>query len=369
MSEAMNQGKSETHPKVSIGMPAPPLITTIIPTYRRPKLLRRAIKSVLNQTYPHIRVCVYDNASNDETADVVADLVKKDSRVSYYCHSENIGAFSNFNFGLKNVRTPFFSFLADDNILLPEFYEMAIKGLYDYPEAAFYATEVIFMEPDGIIIEAVNSTWGDGYYLPPEGLLAMFENGRHPPAWTGILFRSIVIEHIGLIDEEVGGPIDRDYVLRIAARFPYGHTKVPGAIIVMHPASISATADHSLTWPGSLKMIRNLTDDSRIPPVIREQVSLYLTKALKLRIIAYGKQYIIAKKYDNAYRVADILYSHLGAKLWALMIYTTAKCCRLFPYLHSVLLSFIGLRHRLSYQKRKVIIPDAEKYTHYLNEM
>ena len=48
-------------PKVSIGMPKgigtfKPLITTIIPTYRRPKLLQRAIKSVLNQTYPHFQV-------------------------------------------------------------------------------------------------------------------------------------------------------------------------------------------------------------------------------------------------------------------------------------------------------------------------
>lgn len=355
-------------PKGSIGMAAPPLITTIIPTYRRPKLLRRAIKSVLNQTYPHIRVCVYDNASNDETAAIVADCAKEDSRVSYYCHSENIGAISNFNFGIKNVRTPFFSLLSDDDILLPEFYQTAMAGFEKHPEAAFYATEVIFMEPDGIIIEAVNSTWGEGYYLPPEGLLTMHENGRHPPGWTGILFRSIVIEHIGLLDEEIGGPIDFDYVQRIAARFPYGHTKVPGAIFVTNPASISATADHSLTWPGSLKMIRNLTDDSRIPPVIREQVSLYLMKALKLRIIAYGKQYIISKKYDKAYTVADILYSHLGAKLWALMIYPTAKCCQHFPYLHGILLNLVNLRHSLSYQKRKVLITDAEKYTHYLDK-
>ncbi|RKX41747.1 MAG: glycosyltransferase family 2 protein, partial [Thermotogae bacterium] len=63
-----------------------PLITTIIPTYRRPKLLQRAIKSVLNQTYPHFQVCVYDNASGDETAEVVAEFAKKDPRVKYYCH-------------------------------------------------------------------------------------------------------------------------------------------------------------------------------------------------------------------------------------------------------------------------------------------
>lgn len=355
--------------KVSIGMAVPPLITTIIPTYRRPKLLRRAIKSALNQTYSHLRVCVYDDASNDETADVVADLIKEDSRVSYYCHSKNVGSLGNYNYGLKNVQTPLFSLLSDDDILLPEFYEAAIKSLDAYPEAAFCATEVIGMKTDGTIMETANSTWGDGYYLPPEGLLAMFENGHHPPIWTGTLFRTIVIEHIGLFDEEVGGTYDRDYTQRIAARFPYVKSKVPGAIYLSNPLSESVGSDHSLAWPGSLQMIRNLTDDSSISSVIREQVSLYLTKALKLRIIAYGKQYIKDKKYDNAYRIADILYSHLDAKLWALIIYATAKCCQYIPYLHSVLLFFIDLCRRLSSRRRIVSIPDTKNYARYLNEM
>lgn len=356
-------------PEVIVGMAVPPLITTIIPTYRRPKLLRRAIKSALNQTYPHLRVCVYDDASNDETADVMAELIKEDSRVSYYCHSKNVGSLGNYNYGLKNVRTPFFSLLSDDDILLPEFYEAAIKSLDAYPEAAFCATEVIGMKTDGTIMETANSTWGDGYYLPPEGLLAMFENGHHPPIWTGTLFRTMVIEHIGLFDDKVGATYDRDYTQRTAARFPYVKSKVPGAIYLSNPLSESVGSGHSLAWPGSLQMIRNLTDDSSISSVIREQVSLYLTTALKLRIIAYGKQYIKDKQYDNAYAITDILYSHLDVKLWALIIYATAKCCQYIPYLHSVLLSFIGLRHRLSPKSCNVSIPHDEKYAHYLKEM
>jgi len=54
-----------------------PLITTVIPTYRRPAMLRRAIRSVLSQTFPDFRLCVYDNASGDETAVVVEEFRKK----------------------------------------------------------------------------------------------------------------------------------------------------------------------------------------------------------------------------------------------------------------------------------------------------
>src|SRR5437016_10001362 len=104
-------------------VPSPnPLIATIIPTYRRPKLLQRAIRSVLNQTYPHVQIRVYDNSSGDETASVVAELAKKDPRVKYHCHSQNIGSFKNFEYGLKQVDTEWFSILSDDDLILPEFY-------------------------------------------------------------------------------------------------------------------------------------------------------------------------------------------------------------------------------------------------------
>ena len=68
-----------------------PLITTIIPTYQRPKLLRRAIKSGLNQNYPHFQVCVYDNASGDETETVVREFTAKDSRIQYFRQEKNRG--------------------------------------------------------------------------------------------------------------------------------------------------------------------------------------------------------------------------------------------------------------------------------------
>src|SRR3990172_8253160 len=106
-----------------------PLITTIIPTYRRPALLRKAIESVLAQseTFPFFEILVCDNASGDETASVVSEFAEKDSRIKYFCHSHNIQAVPNFNFGMKQVKTPFFSVLADDNTLLPNFFRDAVN--------------------------------------------------------------------------------------------------------------------------------------------------------------------------------------------------------------------------------------------------
>lgn len=48
------------------------LITTILPTYRRPQLLKRAIESVLKQTMQDFNLYIFDNASQDETPEIVS---------------------------------------------------------------------------------------------------------------------------------------------------------------------------------------------------------------------------------------------------------------------------------------------------------
>ena len=116
-------------------MGASPLITTIIPTYRRPRLLERAIRSVLRQTYPNFEVHVYDNASGDKTRQIVNELSLQDSRVKYYCHEKNIGAGNNFQYALSKVDTRYFSFLSDDDYLLPDFYKATLSEFEKYPSA------------------------------------------------------------------------------------------------------------------------------------------------------------------------------------------------------------------------------------------
>ena len=344
---------------------AKPLITTIIPTYRRPKLLRRAIRSVLNQTYPHFQVCVYDNASGDETASVVAELSKEDPRVKYHCHAENIGAAKNFIHGMEHVETPFFSFLSDDDLLLPEFYETAMSGFEQYPQAAFSSTEVIYIDANGKIRGSSNHAWKPGYYSPAHGLLAMLEYG-HPPTWTGILFRTTIMEQVGILDEAVGGPSDYDFVQRIAARFPFVLSKTPGTIYVINPLTFGQSAGLSFVWPGWLKMIRNITEDEWIPLSVRDRAGHLLTEELKRKIFYYGRQAIKRKNFEEAYRAAHILQQHFHARAIPFLLYTTGKCCQYLPPTHYVLIRMNKLRLLLIHSQFEDSSLQSENYARYL---
>jgi glycosyltransferase involved in cell wall biosynthesis len=236
---------------------APPLITTVIPTFRRPRLLRRAVLSALEQEGVPLRVCVYDNASGDDTAAVVNALAADDPRLGYFCHEQNLGAASNFEFGLRQVETPFFSILSDDDYLFPGFYKRAVAELIRNPGAMFFAGVTFLVDEQGNICDARLMRWPrEGLFTPPEGLMRLMH--RMAPIWTGVVFRRDVLDRIGVPDKQVQGPSDLDYMIRITAQFPYLMEKIPAAAYTLNSSSFSAIEPLASFWPGWKRMFDNL---------------------------------------------------------------------------------------------------------------
>jgi GT2 family glycosyltransferase len=319
-----------------------PTITTIIPTYRRPQLLRRAIRSVLAQTYENVIVRVYDNASGDETSAVVAELAAQDPRVRYHCHPENIGSGANFIYGMERVETPYFSFLSDDDVLLPEFYASALESLEAYPDAIFAAGIVVEMNTKGRILGTNVDTWArDGYFTPPEGMYAMI--GNNHPYLTGMLFRREVITEFGLPDPRVV-IFDVDLELRVAALLPYVTQKRPYAIFVQHATSLSTNSPIpylTVEWP---KVLRNIERDERIPPDVRASSVEALRRHLQEDIYRVGMRQALARRTALAYQAAAALRDQYGLKKRSRRLARVAAVCRWAPPVAWV--GALGLRLR-----------------------
>lgn len=90
-----------------------PLVSVIIPTHNRSKMLARAIHSVLGQSYARLEIIVVDDASTDDTPDVVKRFA--DPRVNYISHATNRGGAAARNTGIRAAHGEFIAFLDDDN--------------------------------------------------------------------------------------------------------------------------------------------------------------------------------------------------------------------------------------------------------------
>ena len=102
-------------------------ISVIIPTYNRGKLIKKSIKSVLNQTYQNIEVIVVDDGSTDNTESIVKNI--KDKRLRYIKLEENKGACFARNIGIKNAKGTYISFQDSDDIFYSNKLEVQLNNL------------------------------------------------------------------------------------------------------------------------------------------------------------------------------------------------------------------------------------------------
>ena len=94
------------------------MISVIIPTYNRAKLLLRSMQSVLEQTFTDLELIVVDDASTDDTEQVVTSV--RDDRVRYIRMEKNGGAGAARNAGIAAARGEWIAFQDSDDVWFPD---------------------------------------------------------------------------------------------------------------------------------------------------------------------------------------------------------------------------------------------------------
>lgn len=94
------------------------LISVIIPTYNRADVVKRAIASVQSQTYQDLEIIVVDDASEDNTVEVIQSIT--DHRLRYICHQTNLGGSEARNTGIKQAQGQYIAFLDSDDVWLTD---------------------------------------------------------------------------------------------------------------------------------------------------------------------------------------------------------------------------------------------------------
>ena len=95
------------------------LVSVIIPSFRQPQFLGRAIESALEQDYSDIEVLIVDDTSLDSSLAVAVDAMQRDPRIRVLARRVNGGLGRARNTGLMAARGKLVTFLDSDDYLLP----------------------------------------------------------------------------------------------------------------------------------------------------------------------------------------------------------------------------------------------------------
>lgn len=116
------------------------LLSICIPTYNRSKKLKENIEHILSYMDKYnIDVYVSDNASEDNTSDMIASVVKENENIHYYLHETNMGFAHNCAYVLDMAKGKYRWLLGDDDIIE----EHVIKSILDIIEQDEYDLVVI----------------------------------------------------------------------------------------------------------------------------------------------------------------------------------------------------------------------------------
>lgn len=114
-----------------------PIVSVIVPTYKRADSLPRAVDSVLNQTYPNVEVIVVDDNDPDtEWRKATSKLMERystDARVRYIKHECNKNGSAARNTGMLAAKGDYLCFLDDDDYYLPQKIEKQVKYMKMHP--------------------------------------------------------------------------------------------------------------------------------------------------------------------------------------------------------------------------------------------
>ncbi len=98
------------------------MFSIILCTFNRAHLIRRAIESVLVQTYSDWELIIINDGSRDNTADVIKDIIDTDSRIHYH-YQENQGHSTARDRGYSFANGRYITFIDSDDEYLPEHLE------------------------------------------------------------------------------------------------------------------------------------------------------------------------------------------------------------------------------------------------------
>ena len=207
------------------------LVSVVIPTYKRPLFLERAISSVLQQTYTNWEIIVVDDneAGSDyrrETEHLMAQY-SSDARINYVQHSLNRGGGAARNTGIEASQGEYVAFLDDDDTWLPQKLEKQLS-LYETSPTCL----VVYTGYQNVYFDGRPTTIN----LPVlrGNILKDLLKQNKVSTTSTLLCRRATLVEVGMFDAHFPASQDYDLYLRLAQTCRFDYVNEPLVIFHRH---------------------------------------------------------------------------------------------------------------------------------------
>ncbi len=260
-----------------------PTVSVIIPTFKRPTELLRAVNSVLEQDYTDFEILVIDDNPPESEYRVQTESVLKnlDSRIIHLKNSSSLGGAGARNAGIKSARGLYIAFLDDDDEWLTGKLGKQMNLFQTLPK------EVCSVDTGFFEIDERRSTKRE---VLPALRGEIFENllvkhkGRAPKL-SSMICRTDALRKVGMFDPSLPSRQDLDLYLRLARLYKFEYIAEPLINKFIHSSGrISSVSSNKIR--GFEMLYKKYYDDLLIRPVLHRKYlkrhAFWLAKGGKL---------------------------------------------------------------------------------------
>jgi glycosyltransferase involved in cell wall biosynthesis len=210
-----------------------PLISVVIPNYNHGLLISDCIDALKKQTEKRFEVIIIDDASTDDSVEIISKCIQDDSRFKLFLHQKNFGVIFTLNAGISKSKAPFRYLGAADDITLPNLFANLYSVLYQEPDIAFAVCEVVLEEGDK------ESSFHVRPIVRPSNSIRTFSASKtkrllwNMDNWTltgGALLRRQKMESVGSLHESLGPNADGFLLRKLALTHGFAFLPTVGLI-------------------------------------------------------------------------------------------------------------------------------------------
>ncbi|MFH1027215.1 MAG: glycosyltransferase family 2 protein [Pseudomonadota bacterium] len=225
-----------------------PEITVLMPVHNGGKFLRPAIASILQQTLTEFEFVIIDDASSDETDDVVRQF--SDSRIRYFRNEQNLGVAQTLNKGLDLANGDYIVRADADDISLPGRIEQQVQFMDAHPAIGVSGSRVRLFGDELPVVNycPIGADVVKAYLLLDNPLF-------HPSA---ILRKEMLDKHNLRYDPQFTRSEDFDLWSRAAGCFEIDNVPEVLVRVRCHTGNVTSRAIDAMTRQSEMILVRNL---------------------------------------------------------------------------------------------------------------
>jgi glycosyltransferase involved in cell wall biosynthesis len=210
-------------------------LSVVIPTYNHGQYLKRAIDSVLNQTYKDLEIIVVNDGSTDNTKDIVhsyGDQIK-------YIYQQNQGLASARNTGINASRGEFLAFLDADDWFAEDNLQIKMSFMESHQNAVWVYSNWQYLDEEGNHLTRGSEKFRYADKKLNGHIFQELVHNRNFISPCTVVVKKAVLEDVNYFDPNVVCQEDLDLWLRISLKYPAHYIDKVLVYVTVHPKSLS----------------------------------------------------------------------------------------------------------------------------------